>query len=87
MPASEVENPIINSPYEEPTSHWKIHEYEPAEKISGRREPTYMYLPPGAKTADRSERDVGYELKLDKVSLIRQQLFEWRSLALRVLIR
>ena len=83
MPASEVENPIINSPYEEPTSHWKIHEYEPAEKISGRREPTYMYLPPGAKTADKSERDVGYELKLEKVSLIRQQLSEWRPLALR----
>ena len=83
MPASEVENPIINSPYEEPTSHWKIHEHEPAEKISGRREPTYMYLPPGAKTADRSERDVGYELKLDKVSLIRRQLAEWRPLALR----
>ena len=87
MPTSEVKNSIINSTYEEPTSHWKIHEYEPAEKSADGGEPTYMYLPPGAKTADRSERDVGYELKLDKVSLIYRQLSEWRPLALRVLIR
>ena len=83
MPASEVQHPIINSPYEEPTCHWKIHEYDPAEKIDGRREPTYMYLPPGTKTDEKSEREVGYELKLDTVSSIRQKLTEWRPLALR----
>ena len=83
MPASEVQHPIINSPYEEPACHWKIHEYEPAEKIDGRREPTYMYLPPGTKTDEKSEREVGYELKLDMISSIRQKLTEWRPLALR----
>lgn len=83
MPEAEVENPIINSPYEEPISHWKIHQYDPVEKISGRRNPTYMYLPPGAKTDDKSERDVGYEIKLETVSFIRRQLSEWRALALR----
>ena len=83
MLETEVENPIINSPYEEPTSHWKIHEYDPVEKINGRRDPVYMYLPPGAKTDEESARDSGYELKLETVSLIRRQLTEWRQLALR----
>lgn len=40
MPASEVQDPIINSPYDEPAAHWKIHEHAPAEKIAGRRLPT-----------------------------------------------
>ena len=83
MSASEVENPIINSPYEEPALHWKIREHELPEKISGRREPAYIYLPPGAKTDDSSERGVGYKLKLETVSLIRRQLTEWRPLAMR----
>ena len=83
MPAPEVENPIINSPYEEPQAHWKIHEHEPAEKINSRSKPTYLYLPPGVKTDDKSERDVGYEIELQTVSLIRQRLTEWRPLALR----
>ncbi|MDD9858838.1 MAG: DEAD/DEAH box helicase family protein [Nitrospira sp.] len=83
MPASEVENPIINGPYEEPTSHWKIHEHEPAEKIRGRRKPTYLYVPPGARTDGTNDREVGYELALQLVSLIRDRLAEWRPLALR----
>ncbi|WP_424946502.1 BPTD_3080 family restriction endonuclease [Candidatus Spongiihabitans sp.] len=83
MPASEVENPIINSPYKEPQAHWKIHEHEPAEKINGRSKPAYLYLPPGAKTDGGNDRDVGYEIELQTVSLIRQRLAEWRPLALR----
>lgn len=83
MPINEVENPIINSPYQEPAAHWKIHEHEPAEKLNGRREPTYVYLPPGAKVSDEDEREVGYEIKLELVSRIRERLTEWRPLALR----
>lgn len=83
MPASEVKNPIINGPYEEPTSHWKIHEHEPAKKNPGRRKPTYLYVPPGAKTDGTNDLEVGYELALQLVSLIREQLAEWRPLALR----
>ncbi len=82
MSASEVQHPIINSPYEEPACHWKIHEHEPAEKIDGRRMPTYMYLKPGTKTDEQSERDIGYELELSMVSSIRRKLAEWRPLAL-----
>ena len=83
MSASEVKNPIINSPYEEPPAHWKIHEHEPAEKINSRSKPTYLYLPPGTKIHDKNERDVGYEIELQTVSLIRKRLTEWRPLALR----
>ena len=64
MSTSRAENLIINSPYEESTSHGKIHEPEPAEKIDRRLNPPYMGSPPGAKTEDRNECDVGYELRL-----------------------
>lgn len=83
MPEHEVQNPIINSPFDEPRSHWKIHEHEPAEKIDGRRDPFFMYLPPGAKVGDKSERDVGYQLAIESVPPIRERLTEWRPLALR----
>ena len=83
MSATEVQEPIINSPYEEPAEHWKIHELEPAERISGRRKPTYVYLPPGVRKDGENERDVGYEIELQLVSRVRERLAEWRPLALR----
>ena len=82
MAINEVENPIINSPYQEPAAHWKIHEHEPAEKIEGRRKPTYIYLPPGIQISSENEREVGYEIELQLVSRIRERLAEWRPLAL-----
>jgi len=83
MPASDVQNPIINSPYEEPASYWEIHEHEPAERIEGRRTPSYLYLPSGKSAGDKNERDVGYTLELQLVTKIRRRLAEWRPLALR----
>ena len=83
MPAPEVQAPIINSPYDEPAAHWKIHEHEPAEKINGRRKPTYVYLPPGARADGENEREVGHEIELQLVSQVRERLSEWRPLALR----
>jgi len=83
MPASEVQNPIINSPYEEPASYWEIHEHAPAERIDGRRKPSYRYLPPGKATGDKDEKEVGYTLELQLVTEIRRRLAEWRPLALR----
>lgn len=85
MPAHEVAEPIINPPYEEPSRHWKIHQHESPELIQSRREPTYVYLPPGrtANDDDDDEREVGYELKLETVALIRERLTDWRELALR----
>ncbi len=84
MLAPAVQAPVINSPYEEPGAHWKIHEHEPAEKIVGRRKPTYVYLPPGARTDGENEREVGHEIEeLQLVSQVRERLAEWRPLALR----
>ena len=83
MPASEVQDPIINSPYDEPAAHWKIHEHAPAEKIAGRRLPTYVYLPPGARTDGENDRQVGYEIELQLVSRVRARVAEWRPQALR----
>lgn len=79
---SEVQNPIITSPYEEPKHHWKIHEHEPAEKLRGRREPVYLYLPPGARAESQSDA-VGHEEAIPNVSLIRERLDNWREQALR----
>ena len=42
-----------------------------------------MYLPQGAKKDNKTESGVSYELQLETVSQIRQQLTEWRPLALR----
>ncbi|MDD9886461.1 MAG: DEAD/DEAH box helicase family protein, partial [Gammaproteobacteria bacterium] len=81
--ATEVKDPIINSPYEEPAAHWKIHEHEPAEKINGRRKPTYIYLPPGARKNGEDDRETGYEVELPLVLRVRERLAEWRPLALR----
>jgi len=83
MPATEVKDPIINSPYEEPAAHWKIHEHEPAEKISGRRKPIYSYLRPGAQTTNANERDAGDTIEMQLVRRVRERLSEWRPLALR----
>ncbi|MGI9228834.1 MAG: DEAD/DEAH box helicase family protein, partial [Gammaproteobacteria bacterium] len=82
METNEVEQPIINSPYEEPKAHWKIHTHEPAEKRDGRRDPTYIYLPSG-KSVDEEGEYHAVEEKLQLVSQLREQVNEWRSLALR----
>lgn len=60
MSASEVQNPVINSPYEEPASHWEIHEHAPAKRIDGRRTPPH-YPPHGRYpfAAHRRPRCVG----------------------------
>lgn len=79
----EVQAPIINSPYDEPRAHWKIHEHQPAEKIAERRKPAYMYLPPGAKADAHGKPAAGREIELQLVSQVRAQLGKWRELALR----
>ncbi len=53
----EVENPIINSPCEEPVSHWKIHKHEPPEKPE--RHPIYA-LPGKENYAISFPRVEGY---------------------------
>ena len=83
MSANEVENPIINAPYDEPRYHWKIYEIDPPEKIQGRRAPAYFYLPPNATANIQNEQIIGHELPLPLVATIRERLAQWRKLALR----
>lgn len=45
MSRYEVPEPIINSPYDEPSQHWRLEEGKPPELASGRRPPVYYYRP------------------------------------------
>jgi type III restriction enzyme len=76
----EVQNPIQNSPYEEPTKYWVIREGEPALLVEGsRREAGYFYRDPKAPvdTSEHSARGEWRELEL--VNLIRKKIKEWRA--------
>lgn len=84
---AEVDSPIINSPFSEPKLHWKIEHGKNATRVSGRRRASYFYRVPGdAKQPRRSrielnlfESDIGQEVELDAVNIIRERLREWRS--------
>jgi len=85
----EVEQPILNKPYEEPALHWRITEGEPAVKIDGRR-PALVYPP-----RDESQRggvawnltdgtlvpskhyEPGFEMTL--VNSIRERVKKWKA--------
>ena len=79
--SAEVEQPIINSPYEEPQAYWKISAHEPPQKIDARRPPNYLYIPPGTPPEAQGERSV--EVEIHKISTIREQLGKWREQALK----
>jgi type III restriction enzyme len=81
----EVETPIVNSPFEEPSRFWYLREDEPPELREGRR-PPIVYPPSEQREAwDLSEGTLrpsadfpgGYELTL--VRLIRERLAVWRE--------
>ncbi|MFH1490444.1 MAG: type III restriction endonuclease subunit R [Pseudomonadota bacterium] len=80
MTGFEVQDPILNSPFEEPREHWRIIEGETPERIQGRRPAMYYYRPPGSG-GGRSGVGTAIELKL--VNRIRERLKEWRGPALR----
>lgn len=81
----EVTQPIINSPYQEPTSYWFIREGETPQRIDGRR--PAMVFQPRDQREDWTFQDGflkklpsyerGYELVL--VNFIRERLKTWRS--------
>lgn len=73
----QVSEPILNSPYEEPSRHWRIHEDQPAELVSSRRLPVYYYRFPGRETQDTQKEDRGIQIELKLVSIIRQQMRAW----------
>src|SRR4051812_32871933 len=74
----EVDEPILSSPYVEPTEHWVIEEGKLPERKAGRRPAGYFYRDPSVQIeGDDFTRGDWVELSL--VRLIRDRLSEWRS--------
>ena len=77
-PITEVQQPIINIPYYEPTCYYEINPGEPAKLIQGRRAAMYYYRPPERQTGRYQSDDPGTAFRLDMVNEIRGRLSEWR---------
>ena len=61
----EVQEPILNSPYEEPQEYWRIEEGEPPERVDGRRSAMYFYRPPGpVSSGEGAGTAIEFALKL-----------------------
>ena len=82
----EVRDPILNSPFEEPSRYWFIREGAEPRLIEGKRRPAMIFQPtnvPKPWPADDgivrklAEYERGYELKL--VNIIRETLGTWRK--------
>jgi type III restriction enzyme len=71
----EVEQPILNRPFEEPQEHWWILEGEKAERRQGRRPAIYFYRDAGRSMDERG--GIAIEMKL--VNLVRERLKAWRE--------
>ncbi|MEW6666230.1 MAG: BPTD_3080 family restriction endonuclease [Thermodesulfobacteriota bacterium] len=72
----EVQDPILNCPYEGPRLYWRIVEGEPAQKVPGRRPALYYYRPPNQAA---TEGGVGTAIELKLVNRIRERLKTWRE--------
>jgi type III restriction enzyme len=75
----EVPEPIINSPYEEPSSYWKIAEGEPPVRRPGRRPASYYFKPPGSQSNFNEPESAGTLIELKMVNRIRQRMKDWRA--------
>lgn len=76
---SEVSEPILSPPFEEPAEHWWIEEGRLPERRSGRRPAGYFYRDPGAPPPDGEAFARGEWVELDLVNLIRDRVEEWRT--------
>src|SRR6266511_2407169 len=74
----EVQEPILSSPFEEPTEHWWIEQGRLPERRAGRRPAGYFYRDPGVPAAG-DEFTRGDWVELDLVNRIRERLAEWRG--------
>lgn len=80
MSAFEVEQPILNSPFEEPTEHWQIEEGHAPKRLPERRRAGYFYRDPTVPPPEPGEPARGAWQELELVNLIRERLAQWRSL-------
>ena len=77
--AFEVAEPILSSPYEEPSEHWWIEEGRLPERRPGRRPAGYFYRDPLAPPADEDGFARGEWVELEAVNRIRDRLAQWRA--------
>ena len=75
----EVEQPILNSPYKEPSEYWQIEAGRPPEIRSGRRQAGYFYRDPKAPVTSDEHEARGQWEPLTRVNLIREQMKDWRT--------
>lgn len=75
----QVDSPIVNSPYDVPQRFWKIHEDRPPELLDGRRKPIYWYRPSRSTMGSVEREEVGIQIELKLVSMIRDRLAAWRG--------
>jgi len=76
MPRTTIDRLIINSPYEEPTRHWRYdRESRTFELVAGRRPAGYVMATKGSKTFD----DPGVFVEIPLVNQIRPRVKAWRE--------
>ena len=82
-----IENPIINSPFDEPRFYWHLERGRQPEKREGRRRASYFFRVPERAARGRKGREqsdlftedlLGEEYPLESANRIRQQLKEWQ---------
>ncbi|MEA3274787.1 MAG: DEAD/DEAH box helicase family protein [Pseudomonadota bacterium] len=85
---TEVESPIINSPFAEPAVHWQIERGKQPVQAVGRRPASYFYRVPESSGRGRKskkqlslggELDVGQQEDLPLVNWLRGRVKEWRE--------
>ena len=79
MAEFEVPQPIICSPFEEPTQHWLLQEGTEAQLLPGRRAAHYYYRMPGQEAGGDEGAPTGEKIDLPLVNLIRQRVSQWRA--------
>lgn len=79
MSSFEVDQPILNTPFEEPTEYWRIEFGEAAQRMPGRRPAGYYYRDPKALAPSAGQSERGEWVELALVNRIRTQLATWRK--------
>src|SRR5215208_2540311 len=79
MSAFEVEQPILNPPFDEPAEHWQIEDGQAPKRITGRRAAGYFYRDPREPLPEPGQPARGSWQELELVNLIRARLGQWRA--------
>src|SRR6266545_2749171 len=79
MSSFEVEQPILNSPFEEPLERWQIEEGKAPQRAKGRRRAGYFYRDPKGLEPEPGQPARGEWHELELVNLIRERLASWRE--------